>query len=436
MIQLQVLIKILDTKDASFIIQNGLTVDYFSEYKEEFNFIKAHLDTYNVIPDKTTFFAQFPHCDNIVVTEPAEYLLTALRNDYKSRFLAKTFNSIKTKVMNGDVDGAMSIFSQSFNQASKTTNLEAVDILKNTQDRYQAYLDRCVDFNKYYISTGFPELDEILGGWDRTEELVTIAARTNVGKSWMLFKMAAAAVEQNLRVGIYEGEMTERKVGYRLDTMFSHISNSGLIRGKDDLQVSYKKFLEELQSKHPDATCMVLTPSRLGRAAGVNDLRAFIEKYDLDILFVDQRSLLMDDRRAKNPVEVAANISQDLKILQTLKKIPIITVSQQNRSSTENGVGTEHIAQSDRISQDSTIIIFFEQDKEHRLLTMSLAKSRDSERGVKLQYAFDFDHGIFEYIPAEAEDGANPTFSQISSNHVQALVQEFESDPDENVEWT
>ena len=49
--------------------------------------------------------------------------------------------------------------------------------------------------------------------------------------------------------------------------------------------------------------------------AGVSALRAFIEKEKLDILFVDQHSLLEDDRKAKNPVDKAANISRDLKNL-------------------------------------------------------------------------------------------------------------------------
>ena len=41
-----------------------------------------------------------------------------------------------------------------------------------------------------------------------------------------------------------------------------------------------------------------------------------------------------------------------------MKHIPIIAVSQQNRSEFSNNPSTANIAQSDRISQDSTILIF------------------------------------------------------------------------------
>ena len=79
--------------------------------------------------------------------------------------------------------------------------------------------------------------------------------------------------------------------------------------------------------------------------------------------------------------------------------IPIIAVSQQNRELAENGAGTQNIAQSDRISQDSTVILFLEQSD--NVLTLNLAKSRDSESFKKLKYAIDLNRGVFQYIPAE-----------------------------------
>ena len=40
-------------------------------------------------------------------------------------------------------------------------------------------------------------------------------ARPGVGKTWVMLKSSVAALEQGLRVGVYSGEMSERKVGYR-----------------------------------------------------------------------------------------------------------------------------------------------------------------------------------------------------------------------------
>jgi hypothetical protein len=150
------------------------------------------------------------------------------------------------------------------------------------------------------------------------------------------------------------------------------------------------------------------------------DLEAVIEKENLDILFIDQHSLMEDQRRAKDPVTRAANISKDLKNLQTLKRLPIITVSQQNRNMVDENsvIDVSHIAQADRIGQDSTVVVFLEQ-KNH-VLTMHLAKSRDNGAGVKLKYAIDLDKGVFQFIPNDEDP--------LDDSGCEELRQEFEPD--------
>lgn len=399
MIQLQVLNKIIKDCDSSILLLNNLTQEYFSDYPNEYNFITSHLNSYGKVPDQITFLNKFPNFVLIDVEEPTQYLIEELYNDYNTRFLARTFNKIKNLLESGKTEEAMNLYMTSSNEVVKAVHLDSIDILEDTS-RYDDYVDRCNDFAKYYIKTGFKELDQLIGGWDKNEELATIAARPGIGKSWVLIKVALAALEQGLRVGIYSGEMSERKVGYRFDTWASHISNSAIVRGKVEVQNDYKLYIDSLKGKYKG--CLkVLTPAMINGPAGVTALRAFIEKENLDILCIDQHSLLEDDHKARTPVERAANISKDLKNLQVLKKIPIIAVSQQNRSSTkEDGVSTANIAQSDRISQDSTILIFLEQ--ENNILTLNLVKARDAVNNKKLKYACDLDKGILQYMPEEA----------------------------------
>ena len=63
--QLQVLNKILQTKDYSFILLNSLDEGYFYNYKAEFKFIKKHYETYGTVPDQMTFAQAFPDFDFI-----------------------------------------------------------------------------------------------------------------------------------------------------------------------------------------------------------------------------------------------------------------------------------------------------------------------------------------------------------------------------------
>lgn len=396
MIQLQVLNKILATQDTSILLVNNLTQDFFSDYKEEYKWIKEHLDEYGNCPDIHSFVDKFPDFDVIQVNETNRYLVDELYQDYNKRKLASVFNRVRDLINQDKIDEAMSVYTNAATDIVQSTHLDCVDIFHDTT-RYEDYIDKCTSFDKYYIKTGFKELDDLIGGWDRLEELATIVARPGVGKSWVLHKVALAAAEQGLNVGVYSGEMSENKVGYRIDTLISKISNSAIMRGNDSVQLEYKKHMEQLPTMFK-GTIKVLTPAMINGPAGVTALRAFVEKEKLDILCVDQHSLLEDDRKARTPVEKAANISRDLKNLQVLKHIPIIAVSQQNRSDVdENTSKTANVAQSDRISQDSTVLIFLTQ--KDGVLTLDLVKARDAVNNKQIQYAIDLNKGLFEFVP-------------------------------------
>ena len=409
MIQLQVLNKILRDKDASIITLNNLTSDYFSEYPEEFWFIKEHLDEYGCLPDMETFVSKFEDFEIIEVNEPTSYLLEELNNDRVRRELTENYNRLRPLLMSGekeDTEKALMILKDAAEKSASLVSLNCVNILEDTS-RYDSYLDRLENYDKYFIKTGFDELDALIGGWDVKEELATIVARTGMGKSWLLLKCASAAAKQGKIVGIYSGEMSENKVGYRLDTLMGNFSNGALIHGGASVKNEYRKYLDNLQENVP-GKIFVLTPQMINGPAGVSALRAFVEKYNIDILFVDQHSLLEDDRKGKSPVEKASNISKDLKLLQVIKQIPIISVSQQNRSTVEGkAFDTTQVAQSDRIVQDSTIVIFIE--RKNDLFKLHLVKSRDTENGKVLSYKVDLNVGSFIFIPEEGEEGTSST---------------------------
>jgi replicative DNA helicase len=421
MIQCQVLNHILSSKDSSILVLNNFNGEYFSDYLNEFNFINKHISEYGNIPDMETFLDKFPDFDIIQVSENPKYLVEQLCEDRNKRFLANTFNKIRDHINKGNTDAAMAVFNTASQNITKGIHLDSFDII-NDISRYDLYIEKSQDFSKYYVKTGFDELDELIGGWDRNEELATIVARPGVGKSWVLLLVAIAAAKQGLKVGLYSGEMSETKVGYRFDTLAGHISNSSIMHGNEKIQIEYKKFLDSLKDKFK-GSIKVLTPAMINGPAGVTALRAFVEKENLDILCIDQHSLLEDDRKARTPVEKAANISRDLKNLQVMKKIPVIAVSQQNRSATDDGPSTANVAQSDRISQDSTVIIFLEQ--KDGILTLNLVKARDAVNGKKIHYACDFDKGIFNFIPEGDEE--------LSKSNSNELLDEYEYKEGENV---
>jgi hypothetical protein len=162
-------------------------------------------------------------------------------------------------------------------------------------------------------------------------------------------------------------------------------------------------------------------------------MRACIERYELDILFIDQHSLMEDERKGRDAITRASNISRDLKHLQTMKKIPIIAVSQANRKSVDKDeggkrkvdLGLENLAQSDRIGQDSTIVIGIEKDKD--TMKLHLIKSRETVNGAVLQYHVNLDRGIFMYVPNE-NDGVTETDYDALEDR---FTPSFDNGPDE-----
>jgi replicative DNA helicase len=265
--------------------------------------------------------------------------------------------------------------------------------------------------SKYFISTGFPELDKIITGIDRRNENMVIAARPGVGKSWVLLTIAAAAAKQGLTVGIYSGEMSVDKVAYRIDTLLGKIDNRKISRGDLYYKDHYKNYLDSLKCSNYGAI-KVITPNDIAGPATVEALQAFIEKEHLDILFIDQYSLLEDTSKARVLHEKVANISKAIKNLQVLKQIPIISVTQMNRTKNEDkSQDTTQIALSDRIGQDATVILMIDkQDAEDMnckgsyKVTLNLVKSRDGGDGRKLDYLWDFNTGNYKYI-SNGNDG-------------------------------
>ena len=419
MIQLLCLNYIVDKKDGDFILSNNIDSTYFSDYEREFLFIYNHINTYGVVPDRAVLLSAFPKFELITVTDSKEFLLKELQRDRTKRQIARVFNKVAQCINSDDVDGALAEYSKEYSSLFNSSGLQAVDLFKDTS-RYNSYVEKSENYANYFVTTGFKELDGLLGGWDRREDLVSIVGRTGQGKTWLMLKTAMSAAKQGLRVGIYSGEMSQNKVGYRLDTLMSHISNGRIIHGDRGIQNEYKRFLDNLSNEK--GTIIVITPQMIGSQATVSTLRSFISKYKLDILCVDQHSLMDDERHGKSITERAANISKDLKNLQTMAQIPIIAVAQQNRESTENGVGTQHIGLTDRIGQDSTVVIMF--DKEDGVLTMTLTKARDAGDGKKLKYAIDLDKGVFNYLPNEDD--------ALRGSDSEELRKEYEYDDGEN----
>lgn len=401
MVELQVLNYVFQKNSMQFVILNGVTEEHFTTYKEQFKFLKDFYAEYNQLPSKETFQTKFSDdFEWLTVTDPEEYLLEKLEEAKLYRNLIDDYKVFTNLIKNQESDKAVEKMAEISQKYMKQKQSKCVDLIGDVQQRFDTYIERVENPEEYGVTTGLKELDDILGGWDMKNETAIIAGRPGFGKSWWLIYFALAAAKQGLRVGFYSGEMETDLVGYRLDTFLGNIANGSLTHGNRNVLQQYKDYTDYLTQLVP-GNIFCITPDMIGGSATVSKLRAFVEKYDLQMLCVDQFSLLEDERRGRTPREQMSNLSKDLRTLQRLKKIPILAASQLNREESEDGPSTKNISESDRIGQDATTVLFIERKESN--VTLTVGKARNARTGDKLTYAWNINMGILHYIPTEKD---------------------------------
>lgn len=429
MIQLQALSWIITNEDLSLLTNYGISRDHFFKYQKEFDFIIDHYSKYNKVPDLVTFADRFPEVQIFRVKETPAYLAKALQEQFI--WLKKLSPLLKEAYELGQKNSfeAVDKLRTALDTFQSNPTITAVDILHNTEERLETIKKRQTE--SQFIPTGFPEIDNDIIGLKRGEELCTILARTNTGKSWFGMKLAEnGPLKLNLDVGFYSGEMDIESQTFRFDTLFSNLNNTDLVQGDVNLE-RYKEYLEQL-AKFKNHF-YITTPQELGGYATVPKLEAFVNKYNLQYLVVDQLSLVEDARAQKGqPIrKTYDNICMDLFRLSTRYKIPVVLMCQANRKSLEKGPKGEMAApgegsasESDAIEHHSSKVLslFRKEDT----LEVTVVKNRHGSKFHKYLYAIDYGHGTFKYIPTVRKE--NDSVQQRSVAEVNKDKEKFSKD--------
>ena len=391
MVQLQILSKIIATQDNSIIEDNELTEEYFVGYEEEFNYIQKHKKEYGNVPDGATFLSKFPSMTLVEVSESDKYLIDTIREEYLY------YKSVPLIQKAADLQ--------------PNYQLGGIDIIGNASSRYEQFIERKDHQEDWFFTCGFEELDELIHGIQREEELFVIFARTNQGKSWILEKMCTHVWEIGFNVGYISPEMSAISVGYRFDTLHKNFSNKGLMWGRSDVEENnYKDYIDDLATK--DNKFVVATPLDFDKKITVTKLKNWITKYKLDMVAIDGITYMTDERfrRGDNKTTSLTNISEDLMELSMELKVPILIVVQANRGGvvdkeSNDTPDLESIRDSDGIAHNASKVLSIRQLKDS-ILKMEVKKQRFGSVGGKLTYNWDINTGKFIFIPSY--DDAEP----------------------------
>lgn len=407
MVAVQILSRVLTTKDDSIIKNNGLTYDYFPGYESELSFIDNHITQYGNVPDTATFLSEFPDFEIVDVTESERYLLDTIREEH---LYAKSVPVIKkaAELLKSDANVAAQYMISELPNLQPNYTIPSVDIAHD-DSRVKEFAERSNNKDAWCIPTGFEELDDIVGGWETSEEFVVFFARTNQGKSWILAKTTEHAWKIGKNVGYISPEMSPNKLAYRFDTLHNNFSNTALMRGdQDTISIEeYQSYADGLAERKN--IFLVSTPKDFNKQITVSKLRNFVISKKLDMLAIDGITYMTDERykRGDNKTTSLTNISEDLMQMSCDLGIPILVVVQSNRGGVKEEDNAtpelEDIRDSDGIAHNATKVIALKQKEQN--LIMSIKKSRYGKVGSKLTYRWDIDKGEFEWM-ADIEDTA------------------------------
>ena len=399
MVALQIISKVLQTKDLSILADNQLTDEYFSEYAEEFSYIMNHYADYGNVPDKATFLAQFPQFELVEVTESDQYLIDTIREEHLYTQIVPVIQQA-AKLLKTDSNASVEYLLREINTIQPNYGLGGVDIISQAEKRYNEFVSRRDNQDQWFFTTGFPELDDAIHGIQRGEELFVLFARTNQGKSWILEKICTHVWEIGFNVGYISPEMGDTSVGYRFDTLYKNFKNSDLVWGNKDFdEATYKAYIEELK-KHKNKF-IVATPLDFHKKITITKLKNWVNQYKLDMIAIDGITYLSDERykRGDNKTTTLTNISEDLMDLSVELGIPVLVVVQANRSGvadkdSDDTPELESIRDSDGISYNASIVLSIRQSNDG-VLTMQVKKKRNGRVGDKIQYQWNPNIGEF-----------------------------------------
>jgi replicative DNA helicase len=260
------------------------------------------------------------------------------------------------------------------------------------------------------ISTGFAKIDDKTSGLQKGD-LIVIAGRPSMGKTSFCMNLAEyAAIEQGLTVGVFSMEMPGEQLSMRLISSLGRVNSTRLRTGqlKDDdwPRISSAVSLLSKAKIHVNDAAG-LSPIELRSQAR----RLARESDGLDMIVVDYLQLMQSGEGNENRATEISNITRSLKMLAKELEIPVVVLSQLNRSlesRPDKRPVMSDLRESGAIEQDADVIFFIYRDEvydedssDKGTAEIIIGKQRNGPIG-KVRLAFVGEFTRFENLaPAE-----------------------------------
>ncbi|HHQ14900.1 MAG TPA: replicative DNA helicase [Chromatiales bacterium] len=214
------------------------------------------------------------------------------------------------------------------------------------------------------VSTGFNEVDDMTAGL-QSSDLVIVAGRPSMGKTTFAMNIAEhAAIRDNVPVAVFSMEMPGEQLAMRLMSSLGRIDQTKVRTGKlEDDDWPRLTSAVSILSKAPlfiDDT-PALSPTELRARA-----RRLKREHDLGLIVIDYLQLMQVPGNKENRTGEISEISRSLKALAKELEVPVIALSQLNRSLEQRPNKRpvmSDLRESGAIEQDADVIMFIYRDE-------------------------------------------------------------------------
>lgn len=214
------------------------------------------------------------------------------------------------------------------------------------------------------LATGYDELDERTSGF-QAGDLIIVAGRPSMGKTTFAMNIAEyAALKQRSPVAVFSMEMPGDQLTLRLLSSLGRIDQHRLRTGKLD-EHDWPRLTSAMQMLS-DTPIFVddtpaLTPTEL-RARS----RRLKREHGLGLIVIDYLQLMQVPGSRENRATEISEISRSLKTLAKELSVPVIALSQLNRSLEQRPNKRpvmSDLRESGAIEQDADVILFIYRDE-------------------------------------------------------------------------
>ena len=215
------------------------------------------------------------------------------------------------------------------------------------------------------VPTGFFEFDELTNGL-HPGQMIVIAARPGVGKSTLALDFArSAAIDHGQTTVIFSLEMGRLELTTRLLSAESGIPLQKLRQGKLDDERGDWTTLANTMGKINDAPLFIDDSPNMALTEIRAKCRRLKQQHDLKMVVIDYLQLMTSGKRVESRQQEVSEFSRSLKLLAKELEVPVIALSQLNRSSEQRNDKRPMVSdlrESGSIEQDADMVLLIHRE--------------------------------------------------------------------------